>query len=201
MATDGWLSRWKARHQITFKRAHGEKGSADTEGADEWISTVLPQLLREYKPDDIYNADETGLYHQATPDGSLCYAYQKLNGSKKAMDRITVLCCANMTGSDKAKLLVIWKSKKPCCFKHIDLDTLPVTYRTNKNAWMTSVLFQDCILKWDAALMKERCKILLLVDNCTAHPAMDTLHNIRLKFLPANTTSLIQPMDQGVIKT
>ena len=25
VATEGWLSRWKARHQIKYKRAHGEK--------------------------------------------------------------------------------------------------------------------------------------------------------------------------------
>ena len=38
------------------------------------------------------------------------------------------------------------------------------------------------------------------VDNCTAHPALDIVHNIHLEFLPVNTTSLIQPMDQGIIK-
>ena len=32
MTTDGWLSCWKARYQITFKRAHAEKGSADQHG-------------------------------------------------------------------------------------------------------------------------------------------------------------------------
>ena len=37
VATEGWLSRWKARHQIRYKRAHGEKGSADTQSAEEWI--------------------------------------------------------------------------------------------------------------------------------------------------------------------
>ena len=60
----------------------------------------MPQLLHEYKPDDtcIYNADETGLYCGATPDGSSCYAYQKLSGSKRPMNRVAVLCCANMTG-------------------------------------------------------------------------------------------------------
>ena len=132
VTTDGWLSRWKPRHQIMFKRTHGEMGSGDTQGADKWISMVLTQLLREYKPDDIYNADETGLYYRVTPDGFLCYAYQKLSGSKKAMDCITVLCCANMTGSDKAKLLVIGKNKKQHCFQHINLDTLPVTYLLHK---------------------------------------------------------------------
>ena len=49
-------------------------------------------------------------------------------------------------------------------------------------------------------LTKVNRKILLLVDNCTAHPHVSTLKNIQLKFLPPNTTSLIQPMDQGIIK-
>ena len=40
----------------------------------------------------------------------------------------------------------------------------------------------------------------MLVDNCTAHPNVSTLKNIQLEFLPPNTTSLIQPMDQGIIK-
>ena len=200
VATDGWFARWKTRHMIKYKRANGEKGSADTVGAEEWMSIVFPQLLREYKPDDIYNADETGLYYRATPDGSLCYAYQQLSGSKKAMDRITIMCCANMTSKDKVKLIVIGKSKKPRCFKGIDVDTLPVSYHANKNAWMTSLLFEDWITRWDSALGKQSRKILLLVDNCTAHPALDTLKSIHLEFLPPNTTSLIQPMDQGIIK-
>ncbi|KAI6649845.1 Tigger transposable element-derived protein 4-like [Oopsacas minuta] len=42
--------------------------------------------------------------------------------------------------------------------------------------------------------------ICLLVDNCSAHPKSVSLTNICLKFLPANTTSIMQPMDMGVIK-
>ena len=34
-ATDGWLSRWKVRHNIKFKKAHDEKGSADNESAEQ----------------------------------------------------------------------------------------------------------------------------------------------------------------------
>ena len=80
------------------------------------------------------------------------------------------------------------------------MDTLPVSYRANKNAWMTSLLFEEWITRWDSTLGKQSRKILLLVDNCTTHPALDTLKNIRLELLPPNTTSLIQPMDQGIIK-
>ena len=45
VATEGWLSRWKARHQIWYKQAHGKKGSADIKSAEEWTSTILPGLL------------------------------------------------------------------------------------------------------------------------------------------------------------
>ena len=43
-------------------------------------------------------------------------------------------------------------------------------------------------------------KILLLLDNGPAHPQAK-LNNIKLAFLPPNTTSLSQPMDQGIIQT
>ena len=43
----------------------------------------------------------------------------------------------------------------------------------------------------------------MLLDNCSAHPNDDELVSadgkIIAKFLPANVTSLIQPMDQGVL--
>ena len=102
--------------------------------------TCVPQLLCQYQPEDVYNADKTGVYYQATPDGSLCYSFEQLSSLKKAMDRVTDLFCTNMTGNDKLKLLFIGKSKKPRCFRSINLDTLPVTYRSNKSTWKIGLL-------------------------------------------------------------
>ncbi|XP_051162415.1 tigger transposable element-derived protein 6-like [Leptopilina boulardi] len=42
-------------------------------------------------------------------------------------------------------------------------------------------------------------KIVLVIDNCTAHTDLPTLENVNVIFLPANTTSHLQPLDQGVI--
>jgi hypothetical protein len=39
----------------------------------------------------------------------------------------------------------------------------------------------------------------MLVDNCPAHPNIQSLRSVTLVFLPANTTSTTQPMDCGVI--
>ena len=48
-------------------------------------------------------------------------------------------------------------------------------------------------------LCKENKKILLLVDNCSAHADVP-LKQIQMMFLPPNTTSLIQPCDMGIIR-
>ena len=42
--------------------------------------------------------------------------------------------------------------------------------------------------------------ILLILDNCAAHPNLDCLANIQLQFLPPYTTALAQPMDIEIIK-
>ena len=43
-------------------------------------------------------------------------------------------------------------------------------------------------------------KIDLIIDNCTVHPHVEQLNSIELIFLPPNTTSHTQPMDQGIIR-
>jgi len=40
----------------------------------------------------------------------------------------------------------------------------------------------------------------MIVDNCPAHPHVKGLKSVKLVFLPPNTTSVTQPMDQGVIR-
>ena len=40
-----------------------------------------------------------------------------------------------------------------------------------------------------------------MIDNCPVHYEVQGLSNVRLEFLPPNTTSKSQPMDQGVIRS
>jgi hypothetical protein len=117
-----------------------------------------------------------------------------LKGFKSSKERVTVLCCSNIK-VEKRDLLVIGKSKNPPCFKGV--KSLPVDYYSNANAWMTYVIFNDWLVKWDPELKR---KIVLLVDNCTAHTNNSLLKNTKVIFLPANTTSLIQPCDQSIIR-
>lgn len=103
-----------------------------------------------------------------------------------------------MAGSEKLKLLVIGKSKKPRCFKHV--KSLPVQYEANIKAWMTGEMFASWLWKMDRDFERQKRKVLFFVDNCTAHPNVSGLCAIKVIFLPPNTTSKLQPMDQGIIK-
>jgi hypothetical protein len=63
---------------------------------------------------------------------------------------------------------------------------------------MRSEIFKEFLIKFNSKMIKENRKILLFVDNCSVHPFIN-LSNIKLVFLPPNTTSRLQPMDQGII--
>ena len=129
------------------------------------------------------------------PDSTLTLL--NVAGGKKSKDRLTVLFTCNMDGSEKRCPLVIGKSANPRCLRGV--KNLPVGYKSNKNAWMTSVIFTEMLQEWDAENRRKKRKILLLLDNCTAHPEGVHLTNIQLQFLPSNTTSIMQPLDQGII--
>ena len=44
----GWLAGFKSKHNLAFKKLHGEKADADVTGADSWLRNVLPGILSRY---------------------------------------------------------------------------------------------------------------------------------------------------------
>ena len=65
---------------------------------------------------------------------------------------------------------------------------------------MDSEIFSDSARRFDAKFHVEGRKVALIIDNCPAHPNVDSLKAIELMFLPPNTTSKFQPMDEEVIR-
>ncbi|KAI8502641.1 Pyruvate decarboxylase 2 [Branchiostoma belcheri] len=91
---------------------------------------------------------------------------------KKAMDRISAMFFCNMTGTDRLTPQVIGHSRNP-------------------SGMDDGHIFKEWVRIIDVEMGMRRKKIVLLLDNCMAHPHDIPLDNIRLVFLPANTTSLI----------
>ena len=100
---------------------------------------------------------------------------------------------------EKLPMFVIWKSKIPRCFKNV--KHLPCEYKSQKNSWMNSEIFEEWVRKLDRKFRADDRNIVLIIDNCPAHPSISNLTNVQLVFLPPNTTSILQPMDQGVIRS
>ncbi|XP_037811958.1 jerky protein homolog-like, partial [Lucilia sericata] len=177
--------------------------------------------------DQLYNADESGLYWKLLPQKTYVTSLEKsAPGAKMEKQKITFLCCANASGSHKIKLLVIGKSKNPRSFKSF---ICPVNYRNS--AWMTSSIFKEwfhnCFvpevskhvknssigiltvlffIHRDRFLKKKRLpvKALLLIDKAPCYPPESYLKSedgsIEAMFMPPNVTALIQPMDQNPIR-
>ena len=94
-------------------------------------------------------------------------------------------------------MTVIGRSAKPTSFRGKE-GLCPVRYHHNKRAWTTGVEF-DAYLSW----LNNKCiaqdqKILLFIDNAPGHVNLEYF-NMKLSFLPANTTSHLQPLDAGII--
>lgn len=193
--SSGWLHRWQKRENITLRKVHGEGASANVEAANVFFDNVLPNLVLNYEPKDIFNADESGLFFRALPNSTLIKKGDQTRGFKSSKERLTLLFICNATG-DYKKVIVIGKSKNPRCFKN---KILPLEYYSQKKAWMTQDLWQNILLSLDAEMEKQGRKVILFVDNASSHKTSAVLANINLQYLPANTTSIAQPLDQGII--
>lgn len=81
-----------------------------------------------------------------------------------------------------------------------NLATLPCDYHGSSWAGMAKKLFTEWLLKVDNKI-KKKSPVLLIIDNCSTHLVNIRLTNARLEFLSPNCTSLLQPLDQGIIKS
>ena len=88
-------------------------------------------LLSQYKLEDIYNADDFGLFYQCMPDKSKHLKSESCIGGNHSKVRLTGMAAASAL-EEKLPIFVIGKSKKPRCFNEI--RSLQCLYRHQKKA-------------------------------------------------------------------
>ena len=201
-ASNGWLEKWKKRHNVKQFSVAGEDGEVSAETLESWAER-LPEVVKGYKLKDIWNADETGLFWRALPDKSLSVSKGRCKGGKHAKRRITVLLIVNALG-EKETPVIIGNSLKPRCFKNIKDKKRPCGsyYYANKKAWMDSELMEEILRTLNRKCAAEDRKVLLFIDNAPSHPEyfINCFSHVKIVFLPKNTTSKLQPLDAGIIK-
>nr|XP_033800018.1 tigger transposable element-derived protein 1-like [Geotrypetes seraphini] len=206
VASTGWFKRFKNRFQLHNVWVTGEAASADEEGAKKFVDSLEEIIKVEgYLAEQIFNMDETGLYWKQMPGCTYIHKEAKtMPGFKALKDRLTLLLGGNINGF-KLKPLLIYHSENPRAFKNVNKHTLPVYYRSSRNAWMNQALFEDWYSNCFIPQVHEYCleKGIPLLDNMPGHPhhLADLYPNVKVLFLPPNTIPLIQLMDQGAIAT
>ncbi|KAL0209586.1 hypothetical protein RCL1_008424 [Eukaryota sp. TZLM3-RCL] len=192
----GWLQKLKVRQGYRLLKICGEAKSADVEGMKEALPGILSRI-GEFRPEDVYNLDETALYWKLKP-GKRITKRKKVPGEKKSKDRLTVTLATNTDGSEKLPLLVIGRAKRPAALRQFIIPN-NVMYRGNAKGWMTAELFEEYCDSVNKKMQRENRKILLIIDNVSSHKIDKHFDNVELLFLPPNTTSIMQPIDQGIV--
>src|SRR6266700_2702250 len=127
---------------IVFGSVVGESAGVDQTVVNDWVANRLPQIIKDYKPNNVFNADETALFWRLQPKKTMRFKGQNCSSGKLSKERITVLLCANADGSEKLKLDIIGKSAKPRGFGNLS-NKLPVNYYSNSKAWMTGDIWRQ----------------------------------------------------------
>ena len=192
---------------------HNVKRSGEAKNADEDAAASYPDHLKAIIEEASTSPSRSLTWVKQACSGSKClkaYTHEKSDpGFKAFKDHFTLLLGADVTRDCKLKPVMVYQAYNPHALKGYDKGSLPVHWYTNSSGWMTGHTFQAYSKAALAHKLKEYCTsqglpfhILMVLDNASTHPhVLQDLHSdIKSVFLPPNTTSLLQPMDQGAIQ-
>ena len=191
-----------------------EAANADVEAAASYPEDLTKVIYEgSYTKQQIFSAGEIIFYWKKMPSRIfIARAEKSMLGFKVSKNRLTHLLGANAAGDFRLNPLFTYRSKNFWVLKYDAKSTLPMLYKWNNKVWMTAHLFTTWFTEYFKPTVKTHysektkkkktisLKILLLNGNAPGHPRalMEVDNEVNVVFMPANTTSIPQPMDQGV---
>lgn len=197
-ASNGWLQKFKDRHQISYKNTYADPALIKECVIIEWLNNVK-ETIKDYKECDIYNCDETGLFYRILPENTMSFINEACIDGNLSKERLTIMLCTNIVGEFE-KPLIIGKVRKYNCFKNINIDNLEIVWKTNTKAWMTRRIMTEWLLDFDHRMSQSKRNIVLFLDNASSHPLLNNLQSIKLIFFPPYISSCCLPLKLGVIQ-
>nr|XP_045610819.1 tigger transposable element-derived protein 7-like [Procambarus clarkii] len=143
-ASEGWLQRFKNRHNIKNRKVCGESLSADTDSVEPFKRKLNDYIItNDPRRFQVYNADETGFNWTCLQNNTLASRLDEcVPGRKVNKEKVSSILCAHTDGSHRTKSAIVGKLKNPCALKNL-MNKLHVVYHNSKTAWFTGDIFVD----------------------------------------------------------
>jgi transposase len=190
--SNGWLSRFQARHGLKLQKAQGE-GAAATESCLQTERQRLREVVGHFLAaggrtlDDVWNMDETSFFFDCSP---VVAEQRQMETMEQVAQRLTVTLAMNATGSERLEPTVVGRRS---------LEAGDGKYYSNSTAWMTAEVFCEWLKAWNRDLEAAGRHVLLLVDEFRGHSvALAGLTNIQLEFFSPLLTEFVQPCSIGL---
>ena len=171
--SNGWADGFCRRHDLKMRRRCGEGGDANVAAA-ELGRSAIPYVLQSLgaRPKDTFNCDETGIIFTAQPYRTLTPI--NVQGTKKAMDRVTALMCCNATGTKKLKLLMLGTVHRARAWGRVTATDAwhphpYVTWKKSPKGWMNREIFNDWLTMVLGDFKMQCRRLFLIMDNYSAH--------------------------------
>lgn len=201
-ASNGWLDSMMLRYNLRISQTTGKSDTVDPDVVQKFRDEI-PVAIENFEKRNILNLDETSFFYRVFPRGTLCQRGEKTKHIEMSSKlRVTICLVVSMTG-ERFKPLVIGKSKSPRPFAGRNMSRLPCMYANQPSSWMTSEIFADYLTKMDKRFKRQKRKVLLFCDQAPVHKLPDdtVFTNITVQYLPASATSVLQPLDLGIIRS
>ena len=173
-------------------------------------ATVAAGVFSVYEKEFVFNMDETAVYYEDDPGRIIAEKGSKKNTKvkgKRRSNRVSVLLTISATGR-KLKPLIIFKGQPGGTIEE-ELKSFPVgaVYAVQANAWMDSRVWLEYVADklWSGYVNTEyNGPCALFLDNLKSHVSEESMEafadlGTELVPLPKHTTSVLQPLDVGVM--
>ncbi|WBW75378.1 ARS-binding protein [Schizosaccharomyces osmophilus] len=201
--SNGWVEGFRRRYLERADEPSGGEYYIDVEQLGD--SMVRIQDVASFFPkENIFNVDETGLFWKLLPNQTP--SIENCGYAKRYKAKISIVMCANATGSEKLPLWVVGYAKQPRAFHSTGTypENIGIHWRCSGKASMTLTIMEEW-LRWFDSKMEGR-KVLLVLDNSDVHRlavesircSSHSFQNTTIVFLPSNSTNVYQPFELGV---
>lgn len=209
LGSNKWIKNFCRRHKLSLRKIthvgqeDNRRPEEQRDNAIEHLAT-LELMTADFNADMIFNMDETPVYIDMLSSSTISFAGEKTteaNGTGHDKTRFTVVLTVSAAGKILKTMVILKGLKKVPKVKVPEDIFLTVS--------MKGSMKEELMKEWIGKCYNRRgpffstSKSLLIMDNYGTHKKESVLAilnklNTVVKFIPANTTNYLQPLDVAV---